>query len=114
MHRFHVLMAVMSLSLVVSAGHALADGPSAGSGGEKVAQVSFIDRALNLIQLSDGMELRAPDQRMLANLKIGEWVKVDFVSDGDRVMINSIEPAPADEIPGPVPTAVGGGITNHS
>jgi hypothetical protein len=29
-------------------------------------------------------------------------------------MINSIEPVPADEIPGPVPTAVGGGITNHS
>ncbi len=114
MHRFHVLMAVMSLSLVVSVGHALADGPSGGYGGAKVAQVSFIDRALNLIQLSDGMELRAPDQRMLANLRIGEWVKVDFVSDGDHVMINSIAPAQADEIPGPVPTAVGGSITNHS
>jgi len=114
MHRFHVLMAVMSLSLVVPVGHALADGPSGGYGGAKVAQVSFIDRALNLIQLSDGMELRAPDQRMLANLKIGEWVKVDFVSDGDHVMINSIAPAQADEIPGPVPTAVGGSITNHS
>jgi hypothetical protein len=50
---------------------------------------------------------------MLANLAIGEWVKVDFVSDGDRTMINSIEPAPADEIPGPVPTAIGG-ISNHS
>jgi hypothetical protein len=113
MRRFQVLMAVISLGLVVSVGHAMADGPGAGYGGMKVAQISFIDRALNLIQLSDGMELRAPDQRMLANLKIGEWVKVDFVSDGSRVMLNSIEPAQADEIPGPVPSAVGGSITNH-
>ena len=29
------------------------------------------------------------------------------------ITINFIEPAPADEIPGPVPTAVGG-ISNHS
>ena len=113
MRRFQVLMAVISFPLVVSVGHALADGPSNGYGGEKVAQISFINRALNLIQLSDGMELRAPDQRMLANLAIGEWVKVDFVSDGDRAMINFIEPAPADEIPGPTPTAIGG-ISNHS
>jgi hypothetical protein len=113
MRRFQVLMAVISLGLVVSAGHAMADGPGAGYGGMKVAQIRFIDRALNLIQLSDGMELRAPDQRMLANLKIGEWVKVDFVSDGSRIMLNSIEPAQADEIPGPVPSAVGGSITNH-
>jgi hypothetical protein len=113
MRRFQVLMAVISLALVVSVGHALADGPGSGYGGEKVAQIRFIDRSLNLIQLSDGMELRAPDQRMLANLKIGDWVKVDFVSDGDRTMINFIEPAPADEVPGPVPTAIGG-ISNHS
>ena len=112
MHRIHVLMAVMSLSLVVSVGHAMADGPSAVHSGLKVAQVSFIDRALNLIQLSDGMELRAPDQHMLAGLTIGEWVRVDFVADGDRAVINSIEAAQADEIPGPTPTAIGG-ITNH-
>ena len=113
MRRFQVLMVVISLGLVVSVGHAMADGPGAGYGGMKVAQISFIDRALNLIQLSDGMELRAPDQRMLANLKIGEWVKVDFVSDGDRYFINSIVPARADEILGSVPTALGG-ISSHS
>jgi len=112
MHRIHVLMAVMSLSLVVSVSHAMADGPSAVHSGLKVAQVSFIDRALNLIQLSDGMELRAPDQHMLAGLTIGEWVRVDFIADGDRAVINSIEAAQADEIPGPTPTAIGG-ITNH-
>src|SRR4030095_13461208 len=104
MRRFQVLMAVISLGLVVSVDHAMADGPGAGYGGMKVAQISFIDRALNLIQLSDGMELRAPDQRMLANLKIGEWVKVDFVSDGSRVMLNSIEPAGPDEVPGAAPS----------
>jgi hypothetical protein len=110
MYRFQVLLAIVSLGLVVSVGHALADGPGAGFSGVKVAQVSFIDRALNLIQLSDGMELRAPDQRMLANLAIGEWVKVDFVSDGERVMLNSIAPAGPDEIPfsAPAPMAVGG------
>jgi len=112
MLRYQVLVAVMSLSLVGAVGHAMADGPDGGYGGAKVAQISFIDRALNLIQLSDGMELRAPDQHMLANLKIGEWVKVDFVSDGARVVINSIEAARPDEIPGPTPTAIGG-ITNH-
>jgi hypothetical protein len=86
-------------------GHAMADGPSGGYGGVKVA--------LNVIQLSDGMEQRAPDQHMLTNLKIGEWVKVDFVADGDRAVINSIQAAGTDEIPGPAPTAISG-ISNHS
>ncbi len=110
MRRFQILLAVVSLGLVVSVGHALADGPGAGFSGVKVAQVSFVDRALNLVQLSDGMELRAPDQRMLTNLTIGEWVKVDFVSDGDRVMLNSVAPARPDEIPAraTVPATAGG------
>src|SRR3982074_630845 len=50
MLRYQVLVAVMSLTLVGSMGHAMADGPSGGYGGVKVA--------LNVIQLSDGMELR--------------------------------------------------------
>src|SRR4029450_14123418 len=99
MRRFQILMLAVSLTLIAPVGHALADGPGAGFSGVKVAQVSFIDRALNLIQLSDGMELRAPDQRMLANLAIGEGVKVDFVSDGEPVMLNSIAPAGPDDIP---------------
>ena len=45
---------------------------------------------------------------MLTNLTIGEWVKVDFVSDGDRVVLNSIAPARADEIPTPAPPTPGG------
>ena len=65
MLRLQVLSAVILLALVVPVGYALAGGPSAGYAGEKVAQVSFIDRKLNLIHLSDGTELRAPDQHML-------------------------------------------------
>ncbi|HZO37818.1 MAG TPA: hypothetical protein VFE97_01245 [Methylomirabilota bacterium] len=113
MRKARVLMAVIALGLAVSVGHALADGPSAGFSGAKVAQIKFLDPQLNLVQLSDGMELRAPDRNMLTNLKVGEWVKVDFVSDGERAVINEIEAAQPDEIPGPTPTAVGGGITNH-
>ena len=115
MRKARVLMAVIALGLAVSVGHALADGPGAGFSGAKVAQIKFLDPKLNLVQLSDGMELRAPDRNMLTNLKVGEWVKVDFVSDGgERAVINEIEAAQPDEIPGPVPSAVGGSITNHS
>jgi hypothetical protein len=113
MRKARVLMAVIALGLAVSVGHALADGPGAGYSGAKVAQIKFLDPKLNLVQLSDGMELRAPDRNMLTNLKVGEWVKVDFVADGGgRAVINEIEAAQPDEIPGPTPTAIGG-ISNH-
>ncbi len=112
MRRLQVLITVIALGLVVSVGHVWADGPGAGYGGEKIARINFIDRALRVIQISDGTELRAPDQRMLDNLQVGQWVRVDFVSDGDRFVINYIVPARADEIPGPVPTALGV-ISNH-
>ena len=113
MRKARVLMAIIALGLAVSVSQALADGPSAGFSGVKVAQIKFLDPKLNLVQLSDGMELRAPDRNMLVNLKVGEWVKVDFVSDGQRAVINEIESARPDEILGPTPTALGG-ISNHS
>jgi hypothetical protein len=114
MRRFQVLLTVMalvtSLGLVASAGRALATGPGAGSSGIKIAQVHFVDPKLGILQLSDGMELRAPDQRMLTNLKIGEWVKVDYVTDFDRTTLNSVVPARPDEIPAayPAPATPGG------
>jgi hypothetical protein len=110
MRRFQVLLTVMAFGLLVSASHALADGPSAGSSGIKIAQVHFVDPQLKIVQLSDGMELKAPDQRMLTNLKIGEWVKVDYVTDDDRTILNSIAPARPDEIPAasPAPSTAGG------
>ena len=99
MRRFPILLAVMSLALIVSASYALADGPGAGYSGLKVGQITFIDRAQNLIQLTDGMELRVLDPGMLHNLKIGDWVKVDYSSDGARAVLNSVAPAAPDEIP---------------
>jgi len=95
MRQYQIFLVVVSLGLV-SVGHALAFGPSAGFSGVKVARISFIDRELNLVQLSDGMELRAPDPQMLTGLTVGQWVKVDFVSDGQRVMLHSVVPAQAD------------------
>ena len=112
MRRARVLIGVIALGLTVSVGYALADGPSAGFSGIKVAQIKFLDPRLNIVQLSDGMELHAPNGHMLANLKVGEWVKVDYVSNGERVMINEIEAAQPNEIPGPGPTAIGG-MSNH-
>jgi hypothetical protein len=117
MRRFQALLTVMSLvvslGLVVLVGHALADGPSAGSSGIKIAQVHFVDPKLGILQLSDGMELKAPDQRVLSNLKIGEWVKVDYVTDFDHTVLNSIAPARPDEIPSasPAPATTGGSPT---
>jgi hypothetical protein len=98
MRRFQILMLAVSLTLIAPVGHALADGPGAGYSGVKIAQVSFIDRGLNLIQLSDGMELKAPDVRMLSGLTVGEWVKVDYSSDGVRNVVNSVRPARPDEV----------------
>lgn len=113
MRRFQVLLALVVLGLVASVGSALADGPSAGSSGIKVAQVSFVDPKLNILQLSDGTELKVYDQRLLTNLKIGEWVKVDYVTDGERTVLNSIGPAPAGEIPAPAARAKTGGTRDR-
>jgi len=108
MRRYQILVAVLSLALLVPVGHVLARGPGAGYSGQKVAQISFIDPRLAVVQLSDGMELRALDQRMLNDLKVGEWVKVDFTySDGQHVYLNSVAPAAPDEIPASAGTSRG-------
>jgi hypothetical protein len=113
MRRFQVLMVIVSLALIVPVGHVLAFGPGAGYSGVKIAQISFIDRSLSLMQLSDGMELRAPDQRMLTDLRVGDWVKVDFfASDGAHAVINSVRPAQPDEISLRAP-AMRDGIANR-
>ena len=103
--RYPVLLATMALGVAMSFGHAVAGGPDSGYGAREVGTVRFIDRALNLIQLEDGTELRTTDARMLRNIKEGMRVTVDFTNDGDRNEINSIAPVAADS-PAPVsPTA---------
>ena len=103
--RYQVMLATIALGGAMSFGHAAAGGPDAGYGAREVGTVRFIDRALNLIQLEDGTELRTTDARMLRDIKEGMRVTVDFTNDGDRNEINSIAPVAADS-PAPVsPTA---------
>ena len=45
---------------------------------------------------------------MLTPLREGELVRVDFSFNGDQAVINSIEPASADDSPGASPTTEGG------
>ena len=103
--RYQLMLATMALGVAVSFGHAAADGPDAGYGAREVGTVRFIDRALNLIQLQDGTELRTTDARMLQNIKEGMQVVVDFTNDGARNEINSIAPAAADSQADVSPTA---------
>jgi len=108
MRRYQVLAVILSVTLLTTVGHALAFGPGAAHSGQKVAQITFIDPRLSVIQLSDGMELKALDQRMLSDLKVGEWVKIDFTySDGQHVYLNSVAPAAPDEIPASAGTSRG-------
>jgi hypothetical protein len=100
MDRQRMLTLGIALGLTLVTGAAWADGPSAGYGGEEIGSIRFLDRALNLIILSSGAEYRAPDPAMLRNLKEGEMVKVDFMNDGERSIINFIEPADTDTIAG--------------
>ena len=93
--RYQLMLATMALGVAVSFGHAAADSPDAGYGAREVGTVRFIDRALNLIQLDDGTELRTTDPRMLQNIKEGMQVQVDFTNDGDRNEINTIAPVGA-------------------
>ena len=73
---------------------------------EKGAEgVTIFDRAANLIQLSDGTELRTTDARMLQNIKEGMQVVVDFTNDRERNELNSIAPVGADSQADVSPTA---------
>jgi len=103
MDRQRMLTLGMALGLTLVAGAAWADGPSAGHGGEDIGTIRLLDRALSLVVLSDGAEFRAPDPAMLSNLKEGDLVRVDFMNDGGRSIINFIVPADADSIAGASP-----------
>jgi hypothetical protein len=89
----------LALGLTLVAGAARADGPGGGYGGEEIGTIRYINRAQNLVVLTDGAEFRAPDPRMLLNLREGQVVRVDFTHDNERSVINSIEPAnPEDSL----------------
>jgi hypothetical protein len=104
MSRHGTLMLATTLGLALVAGVARADGPGSAYGGVEIGTIRYVNRAQNLIVLTDGSEFRATDSAMLSNLSEGEVVKVDFTHDGDRSIINSIEPADVDSNPGAGPT----------
>jgi hypothetical protein len=107
--RYRTLLVTMALGLAVSFGPAMAGGPDGGSAGREVGKISFIDRAANIVQLTNGTELHTMDPRMLANLKEGMRVLVDFVhTEDDRNELNSITPvAPGAAVDAPEASAFG-------
>ena len=92
--RYRTLLATMVLGLALSFGHAMAGGPDEGAYAVRgVGTIGFIDRAANIVQLTNGTELYTMDPRMLADLNVGERVLVDFAHDEDaRNVLNSITP----------------------
>ena len=106
--RSGTLLATMALGLAVSFGPAMA-GPGDDSAGREVGTIGFIDRAANLIQLTNGTELHTMDPGMLANLKEGMRVLVDFVrTDDERNELNSVTPvAPGADVDAPEASVFG-------
>ena len=107
MKKYQVALAAMAL-VAASVGPVLADGPGGEYGAEKMGTVRFIDRRLNLVQLTSGLELRTTDSRLLKDIHEGMRVQVDYTANGGKNMINSIEPVADDTAVGVRPTGVGG------
>ena len=104
MSRHGTLMLTTVLGLALVAGVARAEDGGSAYGGEEIGTIRYINRTQNLIILTDGNEFRATDARMLSNLHEGELVRVDFTHDGDRSIINFIEPADVNSTHGASPT----------
>ena len=113
MHSHRVVLTTLALGMAVWVGQAVADGPGDNYGAQQIGTVRFLDRAMNLLQLDDGTELRTTDPRLLRDVHEGARVKVDFTHAGDRNELNSLEVIGADAAVGATPTTVGG-IKNHS
>jgi hypothetical protein len=93
----------LALGLTLVAGAARADGPSAGYGAEEIGTVRYINRTQGLVVLTNGAEFRAPNPRMLSGIAEGELVKVDFMNNGERSILNFIEPAGSEDVAGALP-----------
>jgi hypothetical protein len=112
-HQVVILLAVVALIAFVAVGRARAEGNAGDAyGGEEVGKVWFIDRSLDLVQLDNGTEFRVTDQRQLAEIQEGMWVKIDYTHTSDRNIVNSIEPTDPNAPVGPTPSAEGT-ITLH-
>ena len=105
-YRTGAFTVVLGLALVGSTASVYAR--SNESGGQEIGTIRYINRMQNIVILTNGEEFRTSDGRMLTPLREGELVKVDFSFNGDRAIINTIEPASADDSPGASPTTEGG------
>ena len=96
MEKYRAVALTLMLGLALVAGPALA-GPGTQYAGVEIGEIRYIDRTQNLVELSDGMQFYATNQRMLDGLREGDTVKVDFSFNGDRAYLNSIAPPTADD-----------------
>src|SRR5437773_10312146 len=103
MRNHRVVLTTLALGMAVWVGQAAADGPGDTYGAQKLGTVRFLDRAMNLLQLDDGTELRTTDSRLLRNLREGMRVKVRFTHEGEPNQANRIEATGAATPVGPTP-----------
>jgi hypothetical protein len=108
MDRYRTGAFTVVLGLALVGGAASVYARSNESGGQEIGTIRYINRMQNIVILTNGEEFRTSDGRMLTPLHEGELVKVDFSFSGDRAVINTIEPASADDSPGASPTTEGG------
>ena len=111
MEKNRAVTLTLMLGMALVAGPALA-GPGTQYAGEEIGKIRYIDRAQNLVELDDGMQLYATNQRMLDGLREGDTVKVDFSFNGDRAYLNSIAPPTADDSTG-TSVSTQGGVKQH-
>ncbi len=67
--------------------------------GLAIGTIRSIDRADNVVTMGDGLRLRAPDARILEDLREGDLVSVDFAHERGGWVIRTIEGALADTEP---------------
>jgi hypothetical protein len=108
----HITIAIAVLGALSSASAATAGTAGSDYGGQLVGTVTSVDRAQNLLVLDNFTVLRGTDQRMLASLRDGERVKVDFVVQNGTKLIQEIGPAASDATSGVTPTTEGGTKTH--
>ena len=104
----HITIATAAIGALCCAGTATAGLAGGDYGGQLAGKVTSINRAQNLLVLDTSTTLRATDPNMLAKLREGEFVTVDFEVRNGTKLINEIRPASPDSTLGVTPSGVGG------
>src|SRR5262249_17553399 len=85
--------------LLIGVAVAGAGAPAPDYRGHAIGTIRSIDRADNVVTMSDGLRLRAGDGQMLDDLREGDLVKVDFAHERGGWVIRAIEGAYAEGDP---------------